>query len=83
MLGISKKALTTLAMMTVVAAGATVLASAAEAYTYHHYHHHAGYRTHGNVTYAAPRRAIPRDRVANPGRGNPDKTPVNATTLPF
>jgi hypothetical protein len=25
----------------------------------------------------------PRDRVASPPRGNPDRTPVNATTLPF
>jgi len=26
---------------------------------------------------------LARDRVSNPGRGNPDRTPANATTEPF
>jgi hypothetical protein len=26
---------------------------------------------------------LARDRVSNPGRGNPDRTPENATTQPF
>jgi len=26
---------------------------------------------------------LARDRVSNPGRGNPDRTPQNATTEPF
>jgi len=32
---------------------------------------------------APTRRAVARDRVSNPGRGNPDRTPQNATTEPF
>jgi len=30
-----------------------------------------------------PPRTVNRDRTANPGRGDPDKTPQNATTEPF
>jgi len=30
-----------------------------------------------------PRGILPRDRVGNPPRGNPDRIPQNATTQPF
>jgi hypothetical protein len=90
MRGISKNALAGFATMTAVAAGVTVVVSAAAAETHrHHYYHHTVYQTRADApptTYPGskrPRGILPRDRTASPPRGNPDKTPVNATTLPF
>lgn len=59
MLGISKKMLTKIAIMTVLATGATVLASAAEARTYHHYRGVSSAHRSGALAYAPPAYAPP------------------------
>jgi len=76
--------LSKIAIVTGIAGSAMLFASLTEARTYDHHPHRYAYRgAVARAPYATPRRLIPRDRVANPGRGNPNRTPQNATTQPF
>lgn len=74
-----------IAIMMTLTVGTVLVASTADArpYYYHHYRHYVYRGPAAPYAYAPARRAIARDRVANPGRGNPDRTPQNATTEPF
>ena len=80
---------------TVLAVGGLLTVSAtnvAFANTKHVTHHHKRASGSSAAATATGTGALPgtprpsglaRDRVSNPGRGNPDRTPSNATTEPF